>query len=927
MENIIYQGEHVWPGLVGQFFILLAFSSALFSFFTYYFSFKKPENNILIPRLGFGVHIFGVIGIAATLFYLLTTGYFEYDYVYKHSNTQMPGRYLFAAFWEGQEGSFILWLFWQALLGALLIFSSKQWEKPVMIVVSLAQIILTTMLLGVFVGEHRIGSNPFLLMREMPENAGLPWTFMADYLTKIPQFAEGRGLNPLLQNYWMTIHPPVLFLGFSLTLIPFAFAIAGLWKQDFVGWMKAAKKWAFATVAILGLGILMGGAWAYEALSFGGFWAWDPVENASLVPWLFGVGAAHLMLLNIKKPTSLYSTLIFTALTYITILYSTFLTRSGILGETSVHSFTDNGMTGQLLVFLLGFFGLFTASLIGSNRKRIVYLVLSLGSLLTLSFTPYAVEGIWLFILLTAGFLFSSFNQPNFSQQTDETLWSREFWMFIGAICLMLSALQISFSTSVPVINALLEPFSSVFTDLHQWTNWSMFEKLANAQFAPPAKPIEHYNQWQVPFAFLVAFFIAISQHLKYKKTDFNKFLKQVVWSFGASLISTVVLAIIFEITFSRLALLALLLGATFAFFSNLDYFFRILKGRVKNGGSSLAHAGFALILLGSAISAGQSDKISDNSSGIDVRKLNEEFSNADDILLFKNDTLHMDPYFVSYQKKIIEGINVLYEVEFFKQVGRSYKDGELVASGGQIYKCTGVHDASESFFDDEAYWQHIPQPTFVQLKMANNWSAYKPGEKDFTLHPRIQLNPTFGNVPEPDTKHYPLRDVFTHVRWAELKDPETTEDGYLEFKEAIVKPGDTIYTSKNMVVFKGLSTVEDKKKFMLLDDDLAAKATLTILTSSGKEFEANPLFIIRDEGLIVPDIAEVPELKLKFSLPKIDPDKGEITVAYSEHIDNRREFIVFQAIVFPWINILWIGCIMMVVGTLIAVFQRKKAK
>ncbi|MDV7399460.1 cytochrome c biogenesis protein CcsA, partial [Arthrospira platensis SPKY1] len=97
---------------------------------------------------------------------------------------------------------------------------------------------------------------------------------------------QGSGLNPLLQNYWMTIHPPTLFLGFASTAIPFAYAIAGLWTKEHQAWLKPALPWALFSGAILGTGILMGGAWAYEALSFGGYWAWDPVENMSLVPWL-----------------------------------------------------------------------------------------------------------------------------------------------------------------------------------------------------------------------------------------------------------------------------------------------------------------------------------------------------------------------------------------------------------------------------------------------------------------------------------------------------------------------------------------------------------------------------------------------------------------------------------------------------------------
>jgi cytochrome c-type biogenesis protein CcmF len=193
------------------------------------------------------------------------------------------------------------------------------------------------MLLGVFIFDYRIGSNPFLLLREHPEFSNLPFVKIPTYLQNL----DGRGLNPLLQNYWMTIHPPTLFLGFASTLIPFAYAIAGLWKKRYAAWLKPAIPWTFFGVMILGTGILMGGAWAYESLSFGGFWAWDPVENASLVPWLTFVGGAHVMLVARARNHSIGAAAILNIATFILILYSTFLTRSGILGDTSVHAFTD----------------------------------------------------------------------------------------------------------------------------------------------------------------------------------------------------------------------------------------------------------------------------------------------------------------------------------------------------------------------------------------------------------------------------------------------------------------------------------------------------------------------------------------------------------------------------------------------------------
>src|SRR6185503_11560205 len=194
---------------------------------------------------------------------------------------------------------------------------------------------------------YKVGSTPFELLRDAMQNA--PIFQRVDYLSFIQ---DGNGLNPLLQNYWMVIHPPVLFLGFASTLVPFSFAMSGLMSRDFGGWTKSVLPWSLFSCAVLGTGIMMGGAWAYESLTFGGYWAWDPVENASLVPWLILIGGVHTNLVYNKTGRALRTTYIFYFLSFILVLYATFLTRSGILGDTSVHAFTDLGMSGQLLIYM-----------------------------------------------------------------------------------------------------------------------------------------------------------------------------------------------------------------------------------------------------------------------------------------------------------------------------------------------------------------------------------------------------------------------------------------------------------------------------------------------------------------------------------------------------------------------------------------------
>jgi cytochrome c-type biogenesis protein CcmF len=231
-----------------------------------------------------------------------------------------------------------------------------------------------------------------------------------DYLSMIK---DGNGLNPLLENIWMTIHPPILFLGYALALVPFAYAIAGLIRKEYTSWIKIALPWTLLSLTLLGAGILLGGAWAYVSLTFGGFWSWDPVENSSLVPWLTLVAGLHFLLVARKQRYALLAAFILITLSYVLVLYASFLTRSGVLADSSAHSFTDNGMTAQLLIYLLVFFVL-----------ALVLIIIRV---------------------------------KEFSEKKSEILLSREFWMFLGALIVALAAFQIIFTTSLPVFNSLFK--------------------------------------------------------------------------------------------------------------------------------------------------------------------------------------------------------------------------------------------------------------------------------------------------------------------------------------------------------------------------------------------------------------------------------------------------------------------------------------
>ncbi len=862
--DIEYIGEHLIWGQLGQLFVILSFTAALLSALSYFQAHISPiserQSWKKLGRLGFWLHSLGVLGIIVTLFVILFNHYFEYQYVWQHSNTEMDMKYILSCFWEGQEGSFLLWSFWNAVLGNILLRTAKDWEFTTMAIVALVQVFLASMLLGIYVGGYKIGSDPFILLREHPDFSNLPFIQQPNYLAKL----DGRGLNPLLQNYWMTIHPPTLFLGFSATLFPFVYAVAGIWSGKLREWIQPALPWAFFGISILGTGILMGGAWAYEALSFGGFWAWDPVENASLVPWLTFVAGGHVMLINQRKGESLVTAYFLIFITFILILYSTFLTRSGVLGETSVHAFTDLGMSGQLLIYLMFFIWLPSAFAIQDTKKKMFWVI---GSVIftIVNFFFFSKTLIALFLLASVVIMLTSINKQLPKSKEEEHSSSREFWMFVGALVLLIAAFQITFTTSTPVINKMLSGgLSSVFAKLNEWMPTDIFAKMAEAKLAAPTDPIEHYNSWQLPFAIIIAFIMAVAQFLKYKKTNVPQLFKQLLLAFTLAFVFTAVLGIWLEIA-APLYLL-LLFASLFSVFANGDYLIRVVKGKLPKSGSSVAHVGFGLVLCGALISAGKQEFISKNNTPVN---LGEDFPREENILLALNDTLEMGDYHVSYRGDSAAGINIYYNVDYFRKA----EDGALV--------------------------------------------------KEFTLSPFVQTNPRMGNVAEPATKHYLGKDIFTHVTYAPLE-KETKKSGeWKEAKDFEMHVGDTLFTSNSLVIFRGIEKdIRTENYSQLKPSDIAVGAKLDVLSIDGKSRELMPIYVIRESTVFSIDALDDYN-GIQTSFFKIDPENESFSIRLKERVDPKKEFIILKAIVFPGINILWIGCILMGLGTLLAVWSR----
>jgi cytochrome c-type biogenesis protein CcmF len=318
---------YFWPGVAAIWGALFAGAA---SAATYWRADRGRPELLPLARSLYAAFATCILAASSVLMTLILQHRFDVSYVNAYSSRDLPLHFLFSSFWGGQEGSFLLWCFMGALIGLVVWRSAKELEAPVMVVY-----------LATFLGIVAI------LCKQSPFKLLPP-----------PAPADGVGLNPLLQDPWMVIHPPVMFSGFASLSVPFAFAIAALWKKRWDGWVPRALPWALFSFVSLGTAILMGGYWAYKTLGWGGYWGWDPVENTSLVPWLCTAALVHGMFLQKARKRHRKINLLLACVAFVTILYGTFLTRSGILADFSVHSFVDLGITGWLVAILVGFLAL-----------------------------------------------------------------------------------------------------------------------------------------------------------------------------------------------------------------------------------------------------------------------------------------------------------------------------------------------------------------------------------------------------------------------------------------------------------------------------------------------------------------------------------------------------------------------------------------
>jgi len=513
----------VFNGVTGSFALSIAFAGAVVSMIAYLWSIRTGNERLLkIGRMAFHVTVISFMMAAATLMFLIFTHQYQYEYVWHYSSNFLSKPLLMASFYAGQQGSFMLWTLFTSIVAVFVLGYAQRvkYEAPVM---GIFAMVISCLLLILIV------DSPFMtIFEKFPNAAAIP--------------TNGRGLNPTLENLWITIHPPILFSGFAAMTVPFVFAIAGLLKRDYQRWITVSLPWALFASMVLGFGIMLGGWWAYETLGWGGFWGWDPVENSSLIPWLVCVALVHTMLVQ-KRTGSVPSAAgpgkigalvktnyILAVFAFGLILYSTFLTRSGILGDTSVHSFVEPG--------------------------KFVYAVLMLIIFLFIGIGVSAVIWRW-----------KDLRQASMEMK----LLSRENALALGSAVLMASAMLVLIGTSYPIFLPLFDQ-----------------PKVA-------IQP-EFYNVWQLPIAFAIVLLNGLSMTLKWRMTTPQEFFKKISWALLVAAVGTVGLVLL---GVHDPVYIALGFGSVLALVINIQIGWKILRGNRKFVGAYISHSGVALLMLG----------------------------------------------------------------------------------------------------------------------------------------------------------------------------------------------------------------------------------------------------------------------------------------------------------------------------------------
>ncbi|HZY36488.1 MAG TPA: cytochrome C biogenesis protein, partial [Mucilaginibacter sp.] len=450
----------------------------------------------------------------------------------------------------------------------------------------------------------------------------------------------------------------------------------------------------------------------------------------------------------------------------------------------------------------------------------------------------------------------------------DEETYSREFWMFVGAIFLGLSCFHLILVTSIPVYN-----------------------RMFGTKLAPPNDLVAHYNIIQASFAMVITLLTGFTQFLKYKKTDTTKFFISTLVYLAVALLITVPVVYFSGLYKLHFVFQLVMLGCVYTLLVNGKILIDAFKGKFKLAGSAVAHVGFGLMLAGAIIAAGTRGLVSVNESGtvaiagFDKSSQGNKISgdSHENMMIYKNEPVKMGEYMVTYAGDSTSEPNHFFKIDY-----RRYDDkGKMIES--------------------------------------------------FELKPKVQINDKMGMTSSPDTKHYLTHDLYTHITaLPQPKEPSSADaqaaaahgdenddknyDPPIPHEIAI---GDTIRFREGYMVLKGLKKETSIQNIPMTDSDVAIGAQIQIV-SNNKSYTAEPVYMIRGKSVF--DFSrKVDDAGLKLRLSKIIPEKNKVEITVYQQPENKRPWVVMRALDFPFINLLWSGTLLMILGFLLSIFRRNK--
>jgi cytochrome c-type biogenesis protein CcmF len=504
----------------------------------------------------------------------------------------------------------------------------------------------------------------------------------------------------------------------------------------------------------------------------------------------------------------------------------------------------------HLFLFLFLFIGLAVTLMVQQRKVRWLYI----GIHLLLAVVYFTMDQASLlfsaWLLVNIGFLVFAYQKYYPKQKEDDQLSSREFWMMAGILVLIIASVQITVSTSIPVINRIFD---------------TRFDALTNLNFRN-----EYYGLWQVPFAIMVLILMGVTQFLNYRKTgNLKKLGSELKLPLWLALLFTAIFSLVFSLGISEWRYILLLFAAIFAVAANASWMFRLFRVNTLQTGAALAHLGFAMLIIGALVSSVRKTPISENQEKFNLQVLDESFLNNENVLLRKGDTVKMDQYFITYRGKKREGVNIFYNIGYF-----------------------------------EAVWDH-------QLK------TWQQGDSLFSLNPWIQQNEQFGQVSEPDTRHYWSHDVFTHIKWAdtELNDHGHEDDDFMNRIFHQVELGNTYQHDNLQINFKDIYLVDnplEKRELGLQSNDMVIRGSFEVqdVNDPKKKELMQPVYLVKDSVQLISRPAYSELLQVELEITELSQKPNSVLLSIRE-----KEYLVMQALLFPGMNLLWGGCLVMILG------------